>query len=199
MVETLKQFNVAPPARAGQETADTIERLRSLGYIGGGSATVRDKYTEADDPKRLAADGLATATEEYTGRRKRTVYAITAKGRRALEEWLRTPSAEPSWENEAMVKVFFADGGDLDSLRDTLLGMQETARRRLAELSRMASGEPLFPERRHLGALTIRLAQDLGPGHTIVTILADFGTRYQSKLFNPEFLRSKGLPAPDWL
>ena len=45
----------------------------------------------------------------------------------------------------------------------------------------------------------IRLARDLGPGHTVVTILADSGTRYQSKLFNPEFLRSKGLPAPDWL
>jgi tetratricopeptide (TPR) repeat protein len=53
LVETLKQFNVAPPARARQETADTIERLRSLGYIGGGSATVREKYTDADDPKRL--------------------------------------------------------------------------------------------------------------------------------------------------
>jgi arylsulfatase A-like enzyme/Flp pilus assembly protein TadD len=53
MVETLKQFNVAPPARARQETAETIERLRSLGYIGGGSATVRERYTEADDPKRL--------------------------------------------------------------------------------------------------------------------------------------------------
>jgi cysteine synthase A len=45
----------------------------------------------------------------------------------------------------------------------------------------------------------IRLAKDLGPGHTIVTILCDFGTRYQSKLFNPAFLRSKGLPTPDWL
>lgn len=45
----------------------------------------------------------------------------------------------------------------------------------------------------------IRLAKELGPGHTIVTILADFGTRYQSKLFNPEFLRTKNLPAPDWL
>jgi cysteine synthase A len=45
----------------------------------------------------------------------------------------------------------------------------------------------------------IRLAKELGRGHTIVTILADFGTRYQSKLFNPEFLRSKKLPAPDWL
>jgi cysteine synthase len=45
----------------------------------------------------------------------------------------------------------------------------------------------------------IRLARDLGPGHTVVTILADSGTRYQSKLFNPEFLRSKGLPVPGWL
>jgi len=45
----------------------------------------------------------------------------------------------------------------------------------------------------------IRLAQDLGPGHTVVTILADSGTRYQSKLFNPAFLREKGLPFPDWL
>ena len=45
----------------------------------------------------------------------------------------------------------------------------------------------------------IRLARDLGPGHTIVTILCDYGTRYQSRLFNPEFLRSKSLPVPEWL
>jgi len=45
----------------------------------------------------------------------------------------------------------------------------------------------------------IRLAKDLGPGHTIVTVLCDYGSRYQSKLFNPEFLRSKNLPTPDWL
>jgi cysteine synthase A len=45
----------------------------------------------------------------------------------------------------------------------------------------------------------IRLAQDMGPGKTIVTILADYGTRYQSKLFNPAFLREKGLPVPPWL
>jgi cysteine synthase A len=45
----------------------------------------------------------------------------------------------------------------------------------------------------------IRLAKDLGPGHTVVTVLCDFGTGYQSKLFNPDFLRSKGLPTPDWL
>ncbi|MCG5234195.1 cysteine synthase A [Xanthobacter oligotrophicus] len=45
----------------------------------------------------------------------------------------------------------------------------------------------------------IRLAKEMGPGHTIVTILCDYGTRYQSKLFNPEFLRSKNLPVPEWL
>ena len=45
----------------------------------------------------------------------------------------------------------------------------------------------------------VRLAKELGPGHTIVTILADYGTRYQSKLFNPQFMREKGLPVPEWI
>ena len=45
----------------------------------------------------------------------------------------------------------------------------------------------------------IRMARDLGPGHVVVTVLADSGARYQSKLFNPAFLRGKGLPAPAWL
>ncbi len=45
----------------------------------------------------------------------------------------------------------------------------------------------------------VRMAKEMGPGHTIVTILADYGTRYMSKLFNPAFLKEKGLPVPDWL
>jgi cysteine synthase A len=45
----------------------------------------------------------------------------------------------------------------------------------------------------------MRMARALGPGHTIVTILCDYGTRYQSKLFNPDFLRARNLPVPDWL
>ncbi|MFZ0606745.1 MAG: cysteine synthase A [Xanthobacteraceae bacterium] len=45
----------------------------------------------------------------------------------------------------------------------------------------------------------VRLARELGSGHTVVTILADYGTRYQSKLFNPQFLRGKNLPVPPWL
>jgi arylsulfatase A-like enzyme/Flp pilus assembly protein TadD len=50
---TLRQFNVAPPQQASAESAETLERLRSLGYIGGGSVAVRERYTEDDDPKRL--------------------------------------------------------------------------------------------------------------------------------------------------
>ena len=45
----------------------------------------------------------------------------------------------------------------------------------------------------------VRMAREMGPGHTIVTILCDYGTRYQSKLYNPDFLREKGLPVPAWL
>ncbi len=45
----------------------------------------------------------------------------------------------------------------------------------------------------------VRLAREMGPGHTIVTVLCDYGTRYQSKLFNPDFLREKSLPVPEWM
>jgi cysteine synthase A len=43
------------------------------------------------------------------------------------------------------------------------------------------------------------MAREMGPGHTIVTILCDYGNRYQSKLYNPTFLKEKGLPVPAWL
>jgi cysteine synthase A len=45
----------------------------------------------------------------------------------------------------------------------------------------------------------IRMARALGPGHTVVTILCDQGSRYQSKIYNPAFLRERGLPVPEWL
>src|SRR5690242_19913658 len=118
-----------------------------------------------DDPKRLVAEGLATATEEFTGKRRRTVYTITPDGRGELGRWLGTPSADPLWESEALVKVFFADGGDLVSLRENLRAMADTARARLEDLSRMAGETPRFPERRHLGAITIKLARDQEETH----------------------------------
>ena len=48
-------------------------------------------------------------------------------------------------------------------------------------------------------AAAVRVAKAMGPGHTVVTILADGGARYASKLFNPAFLREKGLPVPEWI
>lgn len=109
-----------------------------------------------DEPKRLVAAGFATAREEFTGKRKRTVYEITDAGRAALRDWLTEPSAPPSMESEAMVKVFFADGGDLASLRSTLAGMEDAARERLAALEEMVAGEQPFPERARLIELAMR-------------------------------------------
>src|SRR4051794_21714115 len=88
---------------------------RSLGWFW--PRAERTLYTE---PKSLVAAGLATAHEERTGNRPRTVYTITAAGRRALRRWLGEPPAPPALEFEAMVKVFFADAGSLDQLRTTL-------------------------------------------------------------------------------
>jgi PadR family transcriptional regulator, regulatory protein AphA len=64
-----------------------------------------------DEPRLLAEHGLATASREYTGRRPRTVYTITPKGRRSLRHWLAGPGAGPVLEYEALLKVAFAGSG----------------------------------------------------------------------------------------
>ena len=64
---------------------------------------------------------------------------------------------------------------------------------------RVARNDVVTVEKLAADAGAIRMARDLGPDHTIVTVLCDYGTRYQSKIFNPDFLRSKGLPVPDWI
>ena len=69
-----------------------------------------------DEPKRLVADGLATATKESTGKRPRTVYGITDAGREELRRWLDEPPAPPTTEFEGLVKIFFAEAGSLDQL-----------------------------------------------------------------------------------
>lgn len=114
-----------------------------------------------DEPKRLAALGLATATRELTGNRPRTVYAITDEGRDALREWLGEPPAPRTVEFEAMVKVFFADAGDLEQLTATLTRIEEEAVQRQATIARMASTRPQpFPERTHISAIGLRLQHE---------------------------------------
>jgi cysteine synthase A len=72
------------------------------------------------------------------------------------------------------------------------------AERLAAELAKSEPRGVLYANQINVAG-AIRLAKELGPGHTVVTVLCDGGTRYQSKLFNPEFLRSKDLPVPSWL
>ena len=77
-----------------------------------------------EEPKRLAALGLAKATQEHVGRRPRTTYAITAKGRRALQQWLAEPGGGPNLELEALLKVFY---GEQATKRDVLANIEAIA------------------------------------------------------------------------
>lgn len=117
-----------------------------------------------DEPRYLVAAGLATATEQHTGKRPRTMYAITAAGRKVLRTWLGSPSAPPSLEFEAMVKVFFADAGSLPQLRSTLDAIEKEATARVAELRSMIDAgrsEPYeFGARLPINALALRFQLD---------------------------------------
>jgi PadR family transcriptional regulator AphA len=113
-----------------------------------------------DEPKHLVDAGLATARSETTGKRPRTVYAITRSGHRELARWLDERAAARAGEFEAMVKIFFADAGDLGQLRTTLRRVQDEAQERVRALADMAANPPAFPERLHLSALTLRLQLD---------------------------------------
>ncbi len=83
-----------------------------------------------EEPKKLVAQGLAEMTRERVGRRPRTVYRITAKGREALEQWLAEPDAMPVLEFEALVKVFFAKHGTKAQLLDALRRILDAAEHR---------------------------------------------------------------------
>jgi len=117
-----------------------------------------------DEPRRLVSAGLATATEQHTGKRPRTVYAITDEGRAALRAWLGGSSAPPVLEFEAMVRVFFADGGTIEQLRTTLVDVETSARTRKAELESMIEasmdGPYEFAARLPINALALRFNLD---------------------------------------
>ena len=114
-----------------------------------------------EEPKRLVRHGLATASDESTGGRPRTVYRITPAGRAALDEWLSRPGGGPVLEFEAMVQIAFADVGTKEQLLATLAAVREHAERfRELALSRAAeyaeTGGP-YPERLHVIGLTGKL------------------------------------------
>lgn len=113
-----------------------------------------------DEPKRLVAEGLATASAETTGRRPKTVYSITDAGREELRRWLDEPPAARTSEFEALVKLFYADQGSAEQLLTTLRRVTEEAEGRLEALLAMAAQtqDLPFPERRHISALGLTLA-----------------------------------------
>ncbi len=122
-----------------------------------------------DEPKHLVMAGLATAVVQHTGTRPRTMYAITHDGREAVRVWLDGPSAPPTLEFEAMVRVFFADGGTLEQLRATLAEVESAAATQIAELASMITdlvtasetGAPdEFAGRRAINALGLRFHLD---------------------------------------
>jgi DNA-binding PadR family transcriptional regulator len=113
-----------------------------------------------EEPKKLVAHGLATATREHTGRRPRTVYKITDKGRDALARWLEEPTQPPLVEFEGIVKVLFAEHGTKQQLLTTLRAIRDQAGRTRNEHAALArdlaqTGGP-FPNRLHLNALVFQ-------------------------------------------
>jgi DNA-binding PadR family transcriptional regulator len=116
------------------------------------------------EPKNLVEHGLVRASTTVTGRRSRTEYAITAKGRKALRAWMGQPSAPPRLESEALLRIFFADHGTKDGLLATLTELEDQALalRRQAVLQGaeyLAESAP-FQERIHILALVGRFTLD---------------------------------------
>ncbi len=113
-----------------------------------------------DVPKKLVAAGFATASKERTGRRPRTVYAITDEGRAGLRAWLREESAPPSYESEAELRIFFADSGTTADLLAVIDDVERYAAARLRAIETLAAeqarGETPYPRRLALNVVGLR-------------------------------------------
>lgn len=104
-----------------------------------------------EEPRKLTAHGLATATADQVGKRQRTRYAVTPHGKRELTRWLAEPGPGPVLEFEQLLKVFLAEHGTKRDLLATLNGIQAWAEQRAAEDAQIAgsylAGAGQFPQR----------------------------------------------------
>jgi len=137
----------------------TQQMERSLGHMWPRAAS---KLYE--EPKKLVDQGLARATEDRVGQRPRTLYSITAKGRRALAAWLRDPGEGPVLEWEQLVKVFFSDNGTKADALATLEAARRWAQARSAQTAAVGhqfldEGNP-FPERSAQTNVSVRFLID---------------------------------------
>jgi DNA-binding PadR family transcriptional regulator len=131
-----------------------------------------------EEPKKLVAHGLATASKDAVGRRARTVYAITPAGRRALADWLGTPSDGMALESEHLVKLFFADHGRTQDALATLEATKAWAREQLDVFAEAAqvylSGEGEFRERAAVNMVGARFMVDF---YTMVVEWTDWASQ----------------------
>jgi len=130
----------------------TQQMRRSLDYCWPKADTVL-----YEEPRRLISLGLAKATEEQKNGRTRARYSITPKGRRALRAWLATPPSAPRLELEPMLRLLYADQGDVDDLLQAMTVFRAWAEERYEQGIRifgeyLETGEP-FPGRLHLNVL----------------------------------------------
>ena len=137
----------------------TQQMERSLGHMWPRAAS---KLYE--EPKKLVDQGMARASEETVGRRARTMYAITPKGRRALAAWLQEPGAGPVLEWEQLVKVFFSDNGTKADTLATIDAASGWAYARSAQTAAVGhqyleEGGP-FPERSAQHSVSVRFLID---------------------------------------
>jgi PadR family transcriptional regulator, regulatory protein AphA len=137
----------------------TQQMERSLGHMW--PRTASKLYEE---PKKLVDHGLARASKETVGQRPRTVYSITAKGRRALAAWLEEPGEGPVLEWEQLVKVFFSDNGTRADTLATLDAAQQWAQARSAYAAAVGhqylDQEGPFPERSAQTNISVRFLVD---------------------------------------
>jgi PadR family transcriptional regulator, regulatory protein AphA len=141
-------------------TYDLIRQMRlSMHYM-----WPRAESNVYAEPRRLVQAGLATAREEWNGQRRRTVYSITRAGRAALADWIASPSARPRHENEALVKVMFAENGTRDDLLKSIRELADDAEagvRHFREIAdRYAANRGEYPHRFGLSGLALRLAAE---------------------------------------
>ncbi len=117
-----------------------------------------------EEPKKLVAHGYARATDDSVGRRRRTRYAITPAGRRALAAWLALPGDGPALEFEQLVKIHFADSGSkadvVTNLEAARAWVLEQNRENLVAARAYLAGESAFPQRAALNQLPGRFLTD---------------------------------------
>jgi PadR family transcriptional regulator AphA len=155
----------------------TRQMDRSLGRIWPRAAS---KLYE--EPKKLVEHGLAKARKEPVGRRPRTIYSITPKGRRALAAWLKEPGAGPVLEVEQVLKLFFADHGSRADALATVTAARAWAKERNKDNRAVGeaylAGEGAFQERVATNVVTARFLTDF---YRMVAEWADWATEVVGK------------------